>query len=79
MFVGTHQFALEVFGGSTMARDQIGTKMVVGETSDPSWAVAYGQTTPRLNFDSSIKGRGVISTKGRKAPKMREDGSIERV
>ncbi|MGW6993526.1 ATP-binding protein, partial [Streptomyces sp. NPDC054946] len=42
VFVGTHQFALEVFGGSTMARDQIGTKMVVGETSDPSWAVAYG-------------------------------------
>jgi hypothetical protein len=72
VFVGTHQYSLDVFG-STMARDQVGTKMVVGDTSEPSWAVAYGQTTPRLNFDSSVKGRGVISTKGRKAISKPED------
>lgn len=78
VFVGTHQYALEVFG-STMARDQVGTKLVVGETSDPSWMVAYGQTTPRLNFDDTIKGRGVISTKGRKKKKVSEDGIPERV
>jgi hypothetical protein len=78
VFLGTHQFALEVFG-STMARDQVGTKMVAGETSIPSWAVAYGQGTPRLNYDSSIIGRGAISTKRRKAKKMLADGTPEQV
>jgi hypothetical protein len=76
VFLGTHQFALDVFG-STMARDQVGTKMVTGETSGPSWAVAYGQTTPRLNYDSSIIGRGAISTKRRKPMKTLPDGTKE--
>ncbi|MFE6848864.1 hypothetical protein, partial [Streptomyces sp. NPDC057686] len=76
--VGTHQFSLDVFG-STMARDQVGTKMVVGETSDPSWAVAYGATTPRFEYDETIPGRGVISTKGRKKKKIGADGRPERV
>ncbi|MER5890736.1 hypothetical protein ABT160_43535 [Streptomyces sp. NPDC001941] len=76
--VGTHQYALDVFG-STMARDQVGTKMVVGDTSEPSWNVAYGATTPRLHYDDTIMGRGVISTRGRKRKKMRPDGTPERV
>ncbi|WP_371594733.1 hypothetical protein [Streptomyces virginiae] len=78
VFLGTHQFAMDLFG-STMARDQVGTKMVVGETTDPSWAVAFGATTPRVHYDDSIPGRGVISTKRRKAKKMNADGTPQRV
>ncbi|MCX4809004.1 type IV secretory system conjugative DNA transfer family protein [Streptomyces sp. NBC_01214] len=78
VFLGTHQFAMDLFG-STMARDQVGTKMVVGETSDPSWAVAFGATTPRVHYDDSIPGRGVISTKRRKAKKLNPDGTPQRV
>ncbi|MER6257799.1 hypothetical protein ABT224_41430 [Streptomyces sp. NPDC001584] len=76
--VGTHQFSMDVFG-STMARDQVGTKMVVGETSRPSWAVAYGADTPMLTYDETIPGRGVISTKGRKKKKIGANGMPERV
>lgn len=75
--VGTHQFSLDVFG-STMARDQVGTKMVVGEVSAPSWAVAYGVGAPLVDYDETIPGRGVISLKGRRRKKTLADGRVER-
>ncbi|MEW2374240.1 hypothetical protein AB0940_33535 [Streptomyces sp. NPDC006656] len=75
--VGTHQFSLDVFG-STMARDQVGTKMVVGEVSAPSWAVAYGVSAPLVDYDETIPGRGAISLKGRRRKKILPDGRVER-
>nr|WSX47578.1 type IV secretory system conjugative DNA transfer family protein [Streptomyces sp. NBC_00974]WSX54278.1 type IV secretory system conjugative DNA transfer family protein [Streptomyces sp. NBC_00974] len=75
--LGTHQFSLDVFG-STMARDQVGTKMVVGEVSAPSWAVAYGVGAPLVDYDETIQGRGVISLKGRRRKKTLADGRVER-
>ncbi|MFD9270928.1 hypothetical protein ACFWB1_26070 [Streptomyces goshikiensis] len=75
--LGTHQFSLDVFG-STMARDQVGTKMVVGEVSAPSWAVAYGASAPLVDYDETIQGRGVISLKGRRRKKTLPDGRVER-
>ncbi|MDA5284766.1 hypothetical protein [Streptomyces sp. Isolate_45] len=77
VLVGTHQFSLDVFG-STMARDQVGTKMVVGEVSIPSWTVAYGAGAPMVDYDETIPGRGVISLKGRRRKKTLADGRIER-
>ncbi|WP_407841398.1 hypothetical protein ACE1OC_41245 [Streptomyces sp. DSM 116496] len=75
--LGTHQFSLDVFG-STMARDQVGTKLVVGEVSAPSWAVAYGAGAPLVDYDETIQGRGVISLKGRRRKKTLADGRVER-
>lgn len=64
--VGTQQFANAFFGG-TMERAQIGTRITVGQQDRTSWGVAYGQSTPVLGIDSSVKGRGAFSDK-RKDP-----------
>ncbi|WP_369199055.1 type IV secretory system conjugative DNA transfer family protein [Streptomyces djakartensis] len=64
--VGTQQFANAFFGG-TMGRAQIGTRIAVGQQDRVSWGVAFGQSTPVLGFDASIKGRGAYSDK-RKDP-----------
>ncbi|MFF6852753.1 type IV secretory system conjugative DNA transfer family protein [Streptomyces antimycoticus] len=64
--VGTQQFANAFFGG-TMERAQIGTRLTVGQQDRISWGVAFGQSTPVLGYDASIKGRGAYSDK-RKAP-----------
>ncbi|MFD4020652.1 MULTISPECIES: type IV secretory system conjugative DNA transfer family protein [Bacteria] len=58
--VGTQQFANAFFGG-TMARAQIGTRVVVGQQDRVSWGVAFGQSTPVLGYDVEIKGRGVYT------------------
>ncbi|MFE7412723.1 type IV secretory system conjugative DNA transfer family protein [Streptomyces laurentii] len=64
--VGTQQFANTFFGG-TMERAQIGTKMVVGLQDRVSWGVAFGQSTPVIQYDTTVKGRGAFSDK-RQAP-----------
>ncbi|WP_141765411.1 type IV secretory system conjugative DNA transfer family protein [Streptomyces malaysiensis] len=64
--VGTQQFANAFFGG-TMERAQIGTRLTVGQQDRISWSVAFGQSTPVLGYDASIKGRGAYSDQ-RKAP-----------
>ncbi|MFD8147367.1 hypothetical protein [Streptomyces sp. NPDC059708] len=77
VFFGTHQFSLEVFG-STLVRDQVGTKMVAGEVSPPSWVVAFGAGAPMVEYDETIPGRGAISLKGRRRKKVLPDGRVER-
>ncbi|MFG3230021.1 type IV secretory system conjugative DNA transfer family protein, partial [Kitasatospora sp. NPDC048194] len=62
VIIGTQQFSLEMFGGQTMVRDQVGTKMIVGPTTDPSWVVAFGQKAERIDYDTSVVGRGVIQS-----------------
>ncbi|MFJ6355023.1 hypothetical protein ACIQKB_36900 [Streptomyces sp. NPDC092046] len=64
--VGTQQFANSFFGG-TMERAQIGTKIVVGLQDRISWGVAFGQSTPVIQYDTTVKGRGVFADK-RQAP-----------
>ncbi|MGN9821917.1 type IV secretory system conjugative DNA transfer family protein [Streptomyces sp. SD11] len=64
--VGTQQFANAYFGG-TMERAQIGTRIAVGDQDRVSWGVAFGQNTPVLSYDTSVKGRGAYSDK-RKEP-----------
>lgn len=64
--VGTQQFANAFFGG-TMERSQIGTRITVGQQDRISWGVAFGQSTPVLGYDTSVKGRGAFSDK-RKDP-----------
>ncbi|MFF2548366.1 type IV secretory system conjugative DNA transfer family protein [Kitasatospora sp. NPDC058063] len=58
--VGTQQFANAYFGG-TMERAQIGTRVTVGQQDRISWGVAFGQSTPVLGIDVSVKGRGAFS------------------
>ncbi|MET9183265.1 type IV secretory system conjugative DNA transfer family protein [Kitasatospora aureofaciens] len=58
--VGTQQFANAYFGG-TMERAQIGTRITVGQQDRISWGVAFGQSTPVLGIDVSVKGRGAFS------------------
>ncbi|WP_432089594.1 type IV secretory system conjugative DNA transfer family protein [Streptomyces sp. bgisy095] len=58
--VGTQQFANSFFGG-TMERAQIGTKAIVGAQDRISWGVAFGQATPVIQYDTDIKGRGVLA------------------
>ncbi|MEU8516353.1 type IV secretory system conjugative DNA transfer family protein [Kitasatospora sp. NPDC048722] len=58
--VGTQQFANSYFGG-TMERAQIGTRIAVGQQDRISWGVAFGQSTPVLGIDSSVKGRGAYT------------------
>ncbi|WP_411078269.1 type IV secretory system conjugative DNA transfer family protein [Streptomyces sp. cmx-10-25] len=58
--VGTQQFANTFFGG-TMERAQIGTKAIVGAQDRVSWGVAFGQATPVIQYDTDIKGRGVLA------------------
>ncbi|MFD8597714.1 hypothetical protein ACFV1L_22190 [Kitasatospora sp. NPDC059646] len=60
--VGTQQFANAYFGG-TMERAQIGTRILVGQQERTSWGVAFGQSTPVLSFDTTVKGRGAYSDK----------------
>lgn len=60
--VGTQQFANAFFGG-TMERSQIGTKIIVGLQDRVSWGVAFGQSTPVIQFDTGVKGRGAFSDK----------------
>ncbi|GLV88007.1 hypothetical protein Slala03_76960 [Streptomyces lavendulae subsp. lavendulae] len=60
--VGTQQFANTFFGG-TMERAQIGTKIIVGMQDRVSWGVAFGQSTPVIQFDTKVKGRGAFSDK----------------
>ncbi|MFD9593082.1 type IV secretory system conjugative DNA transfer family protein [Kitasatospora sp. NPDC059973] len=64
--VGTQQFANAYFGG-TMERAQIGTRIVVGQQERTSWGVAFGQSTPVIAFDTTVKGRGAFSDKRRDA------------
>ncbi|MFF5924166.1 hypothetical protein ACFY8C_38450 [Streptomyces flavochromogenes] len=64
--VGTQQFANNFFGG-TMERNQIGTKIVVGLQDRISWGVAFGQSTPVIQYDVTVKGRGAFADK-RQAP-----------
>ncbi|MFD7978773.1 hypothetical protein [Streptomyces sp. NPDC059071] len=64
--VGTQQFANTFFGG-TMERAQIGTKIVVGLQDRISWGVAFGQSTPVIQYDTTVKGRGAFADK-RQAP-----------
>ncbi|MFF0561497.1 hypothetical protein [Streptomyces sp. NPDC004266] len=64
--VGTQQFANTFFGG-TMERSQIGTKIVVGLQDRISWGVAFGQSTPVIQYDTTVKGRGAFADK-RQAP-----------
>ncbi|MFG3041852.1 hypothetical protein ACGFYZ_33625 [Streptomyces sp. NPDC048330] len=64
--VGTQQFANSFFGG-TMERSQIGTKIVVGLQDRISWGVAFGQATPVIPYDATVKGRGAFADK-RQAP-----------
>ncbi|MGW0121725.1 hypothetical protein [Streptomyces sp. NPDC003327] len=64
--VGTQQFANSFFGG-TMERSQIGTKIVVGLQDRISWGVAFGQATPVIQYDATVKGRGAFADK-RQAP-----------
>jgi hypothetical protein len=64
--VGSQQFANAYFGG-TMERAQIGFRITVGQQDRVSWGVAYGQSTPVIGYDSTIKGRGAFSDK-RKHP-----------
>ncbi|MFC8983546.1 hypothetical protein ACFU3J_15865 [Streptomyces sp. NPDC057411] len=64
--VGTQQFANSFFGG-TMERAQIGTKIVVGLQDRISWGVAFGQSTPVIQYDTTVKGRGAFADK-RQAP-----------
>ncbi|MGW4954558.1 type IV secretory system conjugative DNA transfer family protein [Streptomyces parvulus] len=60
--VGTQQFANTFFGG-TMERSQIGTKIIVGQQDRVSWGVAFGQSTPVVQYDTDIKGRGAYADK----------------
>ncbi|MFI8829014.1 hypothetical protein [Streptomyces sp. NPDC053431] len=60
--VGTQQFANTFFGG-TMERAQIGTKIVVGLQDRISWGVAFGQSTPVIQYDTTVKGRGAFADK----------------
>lgn len=64
--VGTQQFANTFFGG-TMERSQIGTKIIVGQQDRVSWGVAFGQSTPVVQYDTDVKGRGAYADK-RQAP-----------
>ncbi|MEU2395083.1 type IV secretory system conjugative DNA transfer family protein [Streptomyces sp. NPDC007369] len=64
--VGTQQFANAFFGG-TMEREQIGTRIAVGQQDRISWGVAFGQSTPVLGYNADIPGRGAYSDK-RKDP-----------
>ncbi|MFF9908789.1 type IV secretory system conjugative DNA transfer family protein [Streptomyces olivaceus] len=64
--VGTQQFANTFFGG-TMERSQIGTKIIVGQQDRVSWSVAFGQSTPVIQYDTKVKGRGAFADK-RQAP-----------
>ncbi|MGW6569969.1 hypothetical protein [Streptomyces sp. NPDC054975] len=64
--VGTQQFANTFFGG-TMERAQIGTKIIVGMQDRVSWGVAFGQSTPVVQYDTDVKGRGAFADK-RQAP-----------
>ncbi len=63
LVVGTQQFAREFFGG-TMGRDQLGTRIVIGEQEPSSWVVAFGQGAPVIDYDTSVKGRGAYASKG---------------
>ncbi|MFB8107693.1 hypothetical protein ACFC3O_33655 [Streptomyces sp. NPDC056007] len=60
--IGTQQFANAYFGG-TMERAQIGTKIIVGMQDRVSWGVAFGQSTPVIQYDSTIPGRGAFADK----------------
>ncbi|MGW3377405.1 hypothetical protein [Streptomyces hydrogenans] len=64
--VGTQQFANSFFGG-TMERAQIGSKFIVGLQDRISWGVAFGQSTPVIQYDTTVKGRGAFADK-RQAP-----------
>lgn len=64
--VGAQQFANTFFGG-TMERAQIGTKILVGQQDRVSWGVAFGQSTPVIQYDTTVKGRGAYADK-RQAP-----------
>ncbi|MFJ6701139.1 hypothetical protein ACIQM4_34500 [Streptomyces sp. NPDC091272] len=61
--IGAHTFTLSLFG-DTETRDLIGAKGIVGAASGPKWAVTYGQETPRVEWDHTVKGRGVIGVTG---------------
>ncbi|MEV7420674.1 hypothetical protein [Streptomyces sp. NPDC089919] len=58
--VGAQQWANGYFGG-TMERAQIGWKAQLGYCDSPSWAVAFGASTPVVSPDTTVPGRGVFA------------------
>ncbi|WP_327267202.1 hypothetical protein OG444_40495 (plasmid) [Streptomyces sp. NBC_01232] len=58
--VGAQQWANAYFGG-TMERAQIGWKAQLGFCDSPSWAVAFGASTPMVSPDTTVPGRGVFA------------------
>ncbi|MEU3670814.1 hypothetical protein [Streptomyces virginiae] len=58
--VGAQQWANAYFGG-TMERAQIGWKAQLGYCDSPSWAVAFGASTPMVSPDTTVPGRGVFA------------------